>query len=100
MGPLTIPREICAKDFEKMVHLLPEDKKTKFRQLYEKDENYSNPVFALKKDVDESNEKIEELLNIFKIFSTKCFEGEKDLWKHIQPGMLHFSSLNVNPSNF
>lgn len=90
MGPLTIPREICAKEFNKMVYLLPEDKKTKFRQLYEKDENYSNPIFALKKDVEDSNEKMEELLSIFKIFSTKCFEGEKDLWKHIQPGKLHF----------
>ncbi|XP_065060677.1 uncharacterized protein LOC135687967 [Rhopilema esculentum] len=85
VGPMTIPTEITSADFEKMASLLPDDKAAHLKKCYEVEENDNSRPYVLKRSVEEDNEVKENLVSICKALLSKCFEGEKDLWKNFQP---------------
>ena len=87
MGPMVIPKDISAQDFEKITQdLLNNTLAAKLKELYEKDDNDNCRSFVLKKGVEENSEAVEELVGICNSLLLKCFEGEKYLWKYFQPG--------------
>ena len=87
MGPLIIPTEISAQDFEKITQdLLDSEKAARLKGLYEADHNDNSHCFVLKKSVEENGDALDELVHLCENLLQKCFEGEKQLWKYFQPG--------------
>ena len=87
---MTIPTQITSADFEKMASLLPGDKAAHLKKCYEVEENDNCRPYVLKRSVEEDSEVKENLVSICKALLSKCFEGEKDLWKNFQPGIRIF----------